>query len=551
MMPDADVRKKTSRAALLPLLALPAVLLSFHMFFTVTVDDGRFLINTDPDYAYLLSAIDLSRLGKSRMVMHPGTTVQWLSHWVMKARFLVAETDAVDFATSVLKHPQDYLNLLHHAFSMVNIGLLWLLGLFVYRGTRRLRLALLFQSLPCLFAPLAISGFRKVSSDIVLLSACLVLAWILLKAVHHRPDEEKIIERFSLAIALGLVLGFGMATKITFAVMALIPLVLIPSLLGKALFLLVTGAVFWLFTLPIFPSIHFFGNFLLRIVTHRGIYGHGPSSLFNWHDFRDNMLSLSRENFPFILYLLLSSVVIGWSIARSAAWGKKVRIWKETNFRALVAVTGAQIIGVLMVARHFKSKYLIPALAMTVVGVYLLNRHLEWLNNRDVFSSPLSKKLFAWRERALVFFIGISLIGSALQVSAFHRQRRERLSEARMIEKKLQGEYRGFAVVYYYNAAALVYGLKFGNEWTPLYAKSLGQLYGERYFYHPSKRIIHGWSPKKRITLEKLKKKHAGRVVFYGTPFSAFRGKTNWKKPDFPLQDIAGGKGITLYQLKY
>ena len=551
MMRVKTVWMKATWARLLLLMALPGLLLAFHAYFTRTVDDSRFLINTDPDYAYLLSAIDLSRLGKSRMVMHPGTPVQWLSHLLMKARYWLCASKADDFATSVLKNSGAYLNLLHHAFSLMNIALLWLFGFLAYQITRRMGFALLFQSLPFLFAPIAISGFRKVSSDIILVSASLLLAGMLLKTVHAQQAHGPSSKRLALAIVFGLVVGFGMATKITFSIMAIIPLVVIPSLLGKAAFILMTSAVFWLLTLPISPAIHFFNSFLLKIMTHRGIYGHGPVSLFNLRDFFTNMFSLCRENFTFILFILFSVAIIGFSITASASRERKIQIWKEPHFRALAAVTLVQVVGVLMVARHFKSKYLIPAFALTAAGIYLLNRHMEWLKHQQLALGTLWKKAILWRAKLLGTFIVLSLLNSALSIGVYHRQRLERRSEARMIEKKLQGEFRGFAVVYFYNAASLVYGLAFGNEWTPLYARPLERLFGEQYFYNPGNGAIHGWSRKNRITLETLKEKTDNRIVFYGMPFPVLSAKTNGRVPDLPLRDVAGGKGITLYQLDH
>jgi hypothetical protein len=530
------------------LSALPALLLSFHAFFTVTVDDSRFWINTDPEYAYLLSAIDLSRLSLSRMVMHPGTTVQCLSHLFMRARFGLFGSGDEAFSVSVLKDPGRYLNLLHHAFSLINVGLVWLFGMQALRITRSLRFAVLCQSTPFLFAPLAVFGFRKVTSDVVLVSVSLGMAWLVLKTAHLRRDCLSVAGRLALGVAFGVVVGFGIATKINFVVMAIIPLILIPSLAGRVAFVTATAVVFRLIVIPVGASLRYFKEFALGIMTHRGIYGRGAPSLVDVHDLAVNLFSVVKENLPFCLLLLFSASIVVYSLAAPALRRRQDRAWKEWPFRALVAVTLAQVAGVLMVARHFKSKYLIPALALSVISIYLLDRQLAWLDSRAFLSGRLVKTLFRRRARLLAGFLILSLISSGLSIDAFYRQRRERLREASIIQAKLEGEFRGFAVVYYYNAASPIYGLKFGNDWTPLYARSLAELYGEQYFYDHAKRIIHGWRRKASITIEGLKAKYHDRIVFYGTPFPALQKREAVRPPEFSLQDITAGRAVTLYR---
>ena len=542
---------KSPWAAALLLLLLPLLLLSFHAFVTETIDDSRFQVNIDPDYQYLLSAIDLSRLDESRMVLHPGTTVQLLAHVLMKARFWITGSRAEDFATSVLRNPGAYLNLLHHAFSLVNIGLVWLFGFLAFKITQSMRYAFFFQSLPFLFAPLFIFGFRKVSSDVVLVSACLALAWLLLKTIHGQHAKPLIEKRLALSIAFGLLIGFGAATKITFAIMAVIPLVLIPTLVGKAGFLMTAGVGFSLFTLPavsIFPRL---GGFLGRILTHKGIYGRGRPSLFDAKDFAGNLWQLVRENFPFMIFMLLSVVVILFCLVGWARKGKSIDIWKEADFKALCAVTFAQLVNALMIMRHFKSKYLIPALGLTALTVYLLDRNLQWWNHLGVSNSRLFAKFMGMRSWILGTMIVVALLQSGLQLHAFYRQRQQRLNEARMIEKKLQGEFRGYAIVYYYNAASMIYGLKFGNDWTPLYHCKLQSLYGDQFFYNRSRRTLTGWNPKGRVALEMLRRKFNDRIVFYGSPFAVLEKKKVCKAPSFPLRDACGGEEITLYRYEH
>ena len=90
-------------------------------------------------------------------------------------------------------------------------------------------------------------------------------------------------------IALALVSGFGMATKLTFLPLLIIPLFVLQKLRNKIGFLFLTGISFILWTWPIIPQYKTLCEWYYRILTHTGYYGLGNVGIINLEVYLENM----------------------------------------------------------------------------------------------------------------------------------------------------------------------------------------------------------------------------------------------------------------------
>ena len=542
-MPGTDVRKKTRWTALAALMALPALLLSFHLYFVKTVDDGRFQINTDPDYAYLLSAIDLSKLKISKMVLHPGTTLQVLSHLLMKAAYVFHPGSDGEFRSSVLRRPGYYLNVLQAVFSFLNILLVLALGIFTFRMTRKMAPALLIQSTPFFSSQILVFGFRKVTADILMISVLFVMVLLLMKrlAGESGPGGRQGILLSSLGY--GALTGFALATKVTFLPAVIIFIMVLPSLRARVSYCLAAAGSTVAFTLPIASQYADNWRFIIRIFTHKGIYGNGAPAIFDGREYAANLMNIFLENLPFCLLLLFSVLFLVGSHARGK-WRKTGEsIFRCLPGRMLAAVSLVQLAGILLVARHFKSKYLLPGLCFSALAVYLLFL-LAGGSPAEKHSPRLSRR---WRLPAALLFMLFSFLVSFHGAARYHRFQSQRKMESLSIQGKLSHEYRDFCLIYYFNAPAVVFGLEIGNKWTPVYRKPLFDIYGERYFYNHRTQKIYSWSGH-RVTIEELKNTYRDKIILFGNTFSALKEKQGTSVPPFPVKDIFGGRHFTLYQ---
>ena len=536
-------KTKKKRFFWLLFFVAPLFLFFIHVYFSRTVDDHHYAISTDPDYAYLLSSIDISSLKKSNVIYHPGTTLQVMSHLIMRCAYAFSNNSEDNFQTSVLKNPAFYLNVLQSTFASVNIILVLLMGILTFFITKNVFFSLLIQSTPFLSSQIIILGVREISPDILLVSISLTIALILVKILNSDLDKKKIL---IYSILLGLITGFGVATKISFILLLIIPLIIIPSYIPRIVYILSTMVSGFIFTLPI-ASIYFkIYEFLLRIFTHKGLYGLGEASIVDLNKYILNLYRLIKENLPFIIILFISIVII--ILAFVSPETRKTAV-KNIRFKLLFAIVLTQIFGIMVVARHFKSRYLLPELCLSGVVIYLLYINSDWIYQNKKFSNSTRKRYL--KRIYLIIFISLifSFFNTFRCVKNFHYIRSSKLKESIEIKTKIKKEFKDFGIIYYNNAPSIILGLDFGNRWTPGYSDTLRKIYGDRYFYHLFRQFIYNWSKKNKVSFEELKVKYNNKIIFLGFPFDYFINIPNVKIPSLPLKDVFKGKYYTIYKL--
>jgi len=191
----------------------------------------------------------------------------------------------------------------------------------------------------------------------------------------------------------------------------------------------------------------------------------------------------------------------------------------------------------MVVARHFKSKYLLPVLCLSGLTLYLVN---------EILTDRSEKKRSRWISHAGILFVVFSLIYTAQGVKKFYRLRSDKLKESIAIGKKLQSEFRDYQIIYYYGASSVIFGLEFGNQWTPAYRTLLREMYGDNYFYNVSNGVIYHWGGKRGVTAEDLNARFNNKYVFFGAPFHRLKQKI--KEPGVRLRDVFRGEHLTLYR---
>jgi hypothetical protein len=523
-------------------LVIPLLLSIIHIYFTKTVDDPHYAINTDPDYAYLLSAIDLSSLGKSNMVLHPGTTFQMMCHLIMRCTYALSDNAGDDFQTSVLKKPVFYLDVLQTTFASFNIILVLFMGILTYRITKKILFGLLIQFTPFFSSQTILSGFRRVSVDVLLVFISLIMVLFLIKVLQSDLDKKKI---YIYSIILGLIAGFGAATKITFILISVIPLIVIPSFIPRTIYILSTMISGFTFTLPISSIYIKIYKFLKGILFHTGIYGRGEQAIIEPNEYMANLWQIVKENLPFIIILFISIVFIILTLISKETRKTAVR---DIRFKFLFAVTLTQFSFIIVVAKHLQNKYLLPALCLSGLLIYLLC--LNFNRNYQKKISPGSSRIRRLLYFGASFFLLFSLVNTFWGVVKFHRMNSSTLKESIELDRKIKNDFEDFGIIYYNNAPTFIWGLEFGNRWTPIYADALRKIYGNRYFYHIFTQNVYNWGKKNKVPLEKIKAKYNNKVIFVGYPFEYFfKWNVNMQIPDFPLKKVFAGEYFAVYRL--
>ncbi|NEN97193.1 MAG: hypothetical protein F6K50_17150 [Moorea sp. SIO3I7] len=231
-------------------------------------------INSDPEYAYLLNFLNIIQFQTPGHTDHPGTTLQVFGAIVIQITYFIQYlTNSVvsNITESVLQNPEFYLITVNTILLLIITSCLLLVGLVAFAFSQNIALSLLLQLGPFLWTPLQES--TRVRPETLLLSLTQVLVILLLFYLY---SERARLPKFALAI--GIVLGLGISTKVTFIPMILV-IMLLPGWFQKGLAIFTTIVTFFITTSPIFSQYPRLFNWLTSIATHTGHYGSGNPGL--------------------------------------------------------------------------------------------------------------------------------------------------------------------------------------------------------------------------------------------------------------------------------
>lgn len=472
--------------------------------------------NLDPEYVYLLNSLNLATWNGVGHIDHPGTTVQVVGALVIRAVHFFQPSLSGDLASHILQKPELYLNSIRLVFLVLNGLMLLVAGFFIYRNSPGICSALWIQASMFFSGTLLEFGLTRVTPEPLLFFTSMVLMASLAPMVKEKESEPGFLGEIPTQSRfyfwwLGLVIGFGIATKITFTPLLLIPLVMLWGVRTKIYYLLVVVGSFVLFTLPIIRMYPRFFQWVYGLFTHSGKYGSGPASLVSteryFQDIRDLLLAD-----PFFLVALVSSV-----LTLLICFGiKKIRAVSVLfpNFRLLVAIAIVQVISVLLVAKHASPHYLLPLLVLSGFSILITVRLIMQIFRYFCLSTNILKIFFLF---PLVFIFMVCYPPGQLE------KRVERLSTLR--DKQLQvfqwmnDHYSQGARVFYYTASSPEYALKFGCDLSrSIYASTLDQLYPRVFFYDIWTRRFSRFDINQPIPFSSIQESGKGPVVIQGTP---------------------------------
>ncbi len=240
--------KNTNLRELLPIAILPII------YFTTNLVVGRLgepfylRFNSDSPYAYLGSSLGISLFQIPRLVAHPGTPLQVLGAVLFRVLYIIRSAlgfTEQPFPNDILSHSELSL----FALRFVLLGLIsiaiFISGITIFYFTQNYLASFLLQANPVFLVHL----IPPIGAEQLLIFAANVLVILITLALFH----GSIRQQSWYAVAVGTVLGFGLAAKFTFMPM-LIFIFLAQGILRVIVTLGSTCVAFVLFTLPISPK---------------------------------------------------------------------------------------------------------------------------------------------------------------------------------------------------------------------------------------------------------------------------------------------------------
>lgn len=313
---EAPLASKPSKARdrqLLPLaiLAIPVAIQVVLIVRNVRSWTPIWAWYADPGYQYLLAGGALVSGGDSRLVEHPGLSLQWFIGTVELLSFLTLGSGSL--RSDLVERPEFYAQIVS-----VALGLLFVAAV-AFAALRFLRFfglvpALIFQLLLLWGLPImAVGRFRLMPESLVLTSSVAILAVCAPVLCGFRKHFTR-----SEAIALGALAAVGITAKVLFAPILLLVLLLI----GKRHLLAFAVAFvmpFLMFMLPTFARLDYMFNWYRGLLFSPGRQGQ-QGSWAPTESFVASMAALGgfvRWFVPVIGVILLLTAIVAFITARS------------------------------------------------------------------------------------------------------------------------------------------------------------------------------------------------------------------------------------------
>jgi len=460
--PSARNSTAAPKCRWLLLLLLPAAFFCLALYIEKIKGPFYLCRNSDPDYVYLYSSLTLAQGHAPQFSDHPGTTVIGWGALVLRAAHLIAGRG--DFVQDVLQRPEFYLTEISLSLMAVQAIGLFFLGRAAWRAFGRWEFALLAQGAVMAFPEMA-QYSPRVNADAAVIIVCQWLGIVLLRQIYGPRDSAN--GRNS-ALLFGAVTGAAIATKLTFAPVVLLGLLLFETWKARGYFLAAAVGFIALLTLPVASRWGLMTSWFWQILTHRDLYGTGAVG------FPDIMTCLRWiKNFLMDspIYTLLSAGMLGvvawyWLVGR-----KQPDSTPRWLGRALTALLVFHEVTLLMVAKHPRERYLYPSFGLMMVTVLIA---ADLLRRGRLRSLPRAVRAAGWGLVALL------LIWSSWSgLTAVFRYLDAEVPPDTAVAEIVESLSAKHLIVRGTWSSSPAYAAYFGNSYSPenLYTAQLARLY--------------------------------------------------------------------------
>src|SRR6266487_1367494 len=522
---NAPNAMKTSERTWLYLVPIPVLFFVIASIFVNGRGPFYCAYYYDPDYNYLVNALNLALGFRPEHVDHPGTTVQLFGAAIIKT--LNFGSSDVETAVNVIGRAESYLNMLNTSLILIYSGLLFTTGWSVLKRTKSLLAAISIQSTP-VFLDNNFSAWLRFNPEPFILICCLPITAILCVKTPGRENYS-----VKSLIPLSFLIATGCISKIIFFPVVLIPLFCLISWRERACYALGVLLFCFLWTSPLIAAYPTIANWIVSLITHKGRYGQGATGLLPDTYFR-NLSKLLAANWLLTAMAALNVVALFFHIVRR-------RKTTETSERSLIQlVLGlalAESLQFLIAAKNPEDRYLIPAVAFCGLNSLLLIRF---------FQRCFQPSMTLVRAGVATGIVVLSVIGFRLnhQYQKVVAQRENGLE----LDSRWRTEKTNSASVFFYGAPSPIFAGWFANFWVGMrYSQILTKLQDD-----PSLFILNKWtgqtiSPNGVVDLS-VEAKHYRRILFMGETLDEERTFSLLHLPQKPRKILQRGPAA-LYEL--
>lgn len=407
-----SIKKRLDPSLWVLLLIIP-LFAGFISINTIEKRKGTIYLDYDPSYAYLYNSVNIATFKVPGHFDHPGTTMQIIGGLVLECSWLINPYGGDSLAEAVIKEPEHYIFILNYFVTVLSTIFLFVAGIFIFHITGNLAYGTLIQLSPFISSLILYNGFTRISQESILMIASISLAALAVHWFFHQEDVPP--KHFSKWF--GIISGIGIASKVIFLPLIVIPLILINENKEKLRFLKITILVFIICTLPIIIKYPNMVWWFIKLFLHSGIYGSGNLNVIDPSNYIISFKETLIGEPLFLFYYLLTLLFLGVLFIIKNAQRKDIF---TPDIKILLAIFITQSIGYIITAKHPKLTYLLPyeciAPATVIICIHIM-RNLSAKKLHHIVSSiiiPLSvititisqgyniNKLIAFRETEIL-----------------------------------------------------------------------------------------------------------------------------------------------------
>lgn len=437
---------------------------------------GYFFLNSkDPEYFHLMSGVAMSvfRLDTG-YIDHPGIPIQIIVAIASRITFWLSDSKSV--IHDVIQHPEVYVFVSNLLFNLVFAFIIFIIGLKATKYSKDLRVGLLLQL--SFFANMYLITFsgRLVPDGFMLMP----LGLLFLVTIKYLYDEaqEKNWRRY--LIQYSILVGWGVATKLSFAPFALIPLIILPGFKKKASFIGISILAFFIIAFPVLSHLNYFWDWTSNMFIHSGQWGHGEADFINLAKVPERINALyGKDKMVFILsiILLIETIILKLSPFRP---NQRFKRYLKVN----TAILGGLILMIIFIVKHFAWYYYVSAMLFKSLLIFLVLWPLFFLKNHFVKQNHL------WLGVAMAFLLMVLSIHN-LAKSWFSDNRDHQMDRIVKFQSQVnQGDVLILSP-YYAGAPFKQYGLAAGALMSGPAHKVFKKPLLEKY---PNTYIYYGWA---------------------------------------------------------
>lgn len=488
---------------LLIVLPLALIVLSLHQKSART---NYHMYDTDPEYAYVFSGMNICNLSTPTHVQGPGTPLQVLSAVVIKVVHIFRSTkDTLN--VDVMKNPDIYCSAINTFLIFLIAVSIFLAGIAVSFATGNIFAGVFFQLIPFTKWILLDLNSRIMVESLIISGVILLMAFVVLYIYDQKVDPKKWINKY--VIVFGILIGFIASNKLVYLPIAILPFLIIKGPKQKAAYTLASILAFSIFSFSIFFHWVTFRDWYIINFFHSGMYGSGQATIVDWGIFRNNFKGIFTNNNFYLITLLTSSIVLLFYLIPFVKLKRK----NDKEFYAFLGIYIAMMVLTILISKQYKEYYLAVNYLLIIPCWFFIiriaSRIIPTVSFKYIQVAALIVMLFVvWNNgpKLVIDYHSIRVDKDEMYTESLH-----------YVEQNIYSETPVLVLANYYGAPFKEYGLYFAMGWSGhkmamKYAQDLNVLYPHIYFYHGWNNSFNQWGTSHSYI--DLVKKYQ-KVVFY------------------------------------